>query len=444
MEALDKLTQYNQEAEEMVIGSIFLVPELIKECGLEANDFTPGQRWNIFYTLLDMDKKGIMIELVSVFDRVGAKIDQLGGVAYLSDIATATPSARNFQRYCEIVKGHSRTRQALATIEKTRQDILQGDDTVEAIKKGRDALQAIEDSGSTKFDGSIKQGLIDMYEELEQATGEINGISTGFTDLNRIIKGYKPGDFVVIGARPSIGKTAYVINITTHVAKSPLVEDGDVVAIFSLETFEVPLLKRAAASIGNIDLNAMRTAAYSFTAEDWRKLQQSMAILSKMDLEIFDEPGADLTFIRSNIKDLRKRYPDRRIIVFIDYLQLIRGNPLYKNNRTQEVSDISRNLKLMAMDSQVTVAALAQLSRGVEQRQDKRPMMSDLKESGSIEQDADIVQFLYREDYYDKETENKNMLEVIIAKQRDGATGSVNLAFIKEHGKMVNIDWGKH
>lgn len=447
MESLDKLTLYSQEAEVTVIGSIFLNPELIKDSGLKPDDFSPGPHWNIWYTFLDMDKKGIPIDLVTLSERVRAgkrSIEDVGGLEFLAKISVSVPSSSNFKRYCDIVREKSQTRQALAVVKKTQQEILEGSDTVEAIKKGREELQAIEDNGTTTFDGNIKKGLIKMYESLEAATGEINGISTGFKDTNRIIRGYKPGDFVVIGARPSIGKTAYILNVAINVAKSPIVEDGDVVAIFSLETFEEGLLKRAAASIGNIDMNAMRTAGSSFTAEDWRKLQGAMAVLSKMDLEIFDKPGADIPFIRANVKDLKKRFPDRRVIVFIDYLQLITPNPIHRGNRTQEVNEISRELKLMAMELQVTVAALAQLSREVEKRQDKRPMMSDLKESGNIEQDADIIQFLYRDDYYDKETESANILEVIIAKQRDGATGTVSLAFIKEYGKILNIDWSQH
>lgn len=447
MEALDKLTLYSEEAEEMVIGSIFLEPDLLRDCELQASDFTPGPNWNIWVTFLDMQKRNKPIELVTLIDRLSMankSVEDVGGIGHITRIATGVHSLTNFRRYCEIVKEKSQTRQALNVVKKTQQAILEGGDTLDAINKGKEDLQAIADSGTTTFNGSIKPGLIRMYEMLEQATGEINGISTGFKDTDRIIGGLKPGDFVVIGARPSMGKTAYVINSAINTAKSPLVEEGDVAAIFSLETLEEGILKRAAATIGNIDLHSMKTAGRSFTAEDWKKLQGAMGVLSKMDLEIFDKPGADIPFIRANVRDMVKRYEGRRIIVFIDYLQLITGNPIHRGNRTQEVSEISRQLKLMAMELQVTIVALAQLSRGIEQRQDKRPMMSDLKESGSIEQDADIIQFLYRDDYYDKETENANMLEVIIAKQRDGATGTVSLAFIKEFGKILNIDWSQH
>ena len=446
MEALDKLTQYNVEAEEMVIGSIFLEPELIKETTLQPDDFTPGPNWNIWYTFLDLDKKGKHIDLVTLMDRLNAankSIEDVGGLNHISTLATSVPSTSNFQRYCEIVKDHSRTRQALATIKRTEKEILEGADTVEAIKRGRDALQSIEDSGTTKFDGSIKQGLMKLFEMVMNADGTNNGITTGFKDLDRILK-YKPTDLVIVGARPSIGKTAYAINQAQRQARSPMIEEGDVVGIFSLETLEVGILKRFAASIGNIDLEKMKTAAISFTSDDWKRFNEAMRILSEMDLEIFDEPRADINFIRTNIKEMIKKFPGRNIVVYIDYLQLITGDPIYRNNRTQEVNDISRNLKLMAMELKVTIIALAQLSRGVEQRQDKRPIMSDLKESGSIEQDADVIQFLFREDYYDRETENKNLLEVIVAKQRDGATGTVSVAFLKEFGKMVNIDWGEH
>lgn len=443
MQAIDKLALYNEDAEKVVLGSIFLDQELIKDCYLVPEDFTPGRNWNMYWTFKDMDKKGELIDPIALSDRLkrgNGSIESVGGIEYIMEIFNSVPSVTNFKRYCEIVKEHSIKRQILNLVDKTKNEVLEGD-VSEAIQKAKESLENIESNGSDKFDGSIKEGLVKLFDMLMNADGTTNGVTTGFIDLDKMVR-YNGGDLVIVGARPSIGKTAFVVNKAQRQAKSPMVENGEVVGLFSLETLEVGILKRFAASIGNIDLEKMKTAAISFTSEDWKKFNEAMRILSEMDLEIFDKPGADIKFIRTNVKEMRKNYPGRKIVIYIDYLQLITGNPIFRGNRTQEVSDISRNLKLIAMEFDVTIVALAQLSRNVEHRQDKRPMMADLKESGSIEQDADVIEFLYREDYYDKETENANMIEVIVAKQRDGRTGTVTLAFLKEFGKMINLDYG--
>jgi replicative DNA helicase len=279
-----------------------------------------------------------------------------------------------------------------------------------------------------------------MFNDIEGATGEINGIITGFNDLDRMTGGLKGGQFGIIAARPSIGKTAFALNIATNAAYSALNENGDVVAVFSLEMAKKELLKRCAATIGNINAQSMKSAGISFTAEDWGKLTNAMDVLAKSDVKIFDKAGIDVNYIWSKVRKLKRQNPGRRIMVIIDYLQLIQGSKKHNGNRQAEIGEISRTLKTMARKLGVVVIALSQLSRGVESRQDKRPMMSDIRESGQIEQDADIIAFLYRDDYYDKESENKNIIEVIIAKHRDGPVGLVNLAFIKEYGKFVNLE----
>ena len=242
-------------------------------------------------------------------------------------------------------------------------------------------------------------------------------------------------------------KTAFMNNSALNMARSPLNPKGDVVGIFSLETQDVSLLERMAASIAHIELRKLKTAAKDFTTDDWNKFQQAIGVLSSMDLEIFDEPRIGVDYIRRAIKETVKKYeseePGRNYIFFIDYLQLIQGDPKLKHDRNLQVGEITRELKIMSGELGVTIHVLAQLNRGVESRQDKRPMMSDLRESGSIEQDADIIQFLYRDDYYNKESEQQDLLEVIVAKQRDGATGTAVLAFLKEYGKIVNVDWGQ-
>lgn len=244
--------------------------------------------------------------------------------------------------------------------------------------------------------------------------------------------GFQRNDLIIVGARPSVGKTAFALNIAQNVAT----KTGENVAIFSLEMGAEQLVMRMLCAEGNIDAQRLRTG--SLTDEDWGKLTMAMGSLSNAGIYIDDTPGVRVQDIRSKCRRLKQEHGIGMIL--IDYLQLILGSGRSGENRQQEVSEISRSLKQLARELEVPVIALSQLSRGVEQRQDKRPMMSDIRESGSIEQDADIVAFLYRDDYYDKESENKNIIEIIIAKQRNGPTGTVSLAFVKEYNKFVNLE----
>ncbi len=264
----------------------------------------------------------------------------------------------------------------------------------------------------------------------------MTGIPTGFRDLDKITAGFQRNDLIIVAARPSVGKTAFALNVAQNVAT----KTDENVAIFSLEMGAEQLVMRMLCAEGNIDAQVLRTG--NLEAEDWRKLTMAMGSLSNAGIFIDDSPGIRINEIRSKCRRLQQEHG--RGMIMIDYLQLIMGSGRSGENRQQEVSEISRSLKALARELKIPVIALSQLSRGVEQRQDKRPMMSDLRESGSIEQDADIVSFLYREDYYDKETENQNMIEIIIAKQRNGPTGTVTLAFAKEYNKFVNIDWSQH
>lgn len=432
---------YNNDAEQNVLGAILLEPDLIKDCPLKPEEFSPGRHFNLFYTLLDMDAKGIPIDPVAIVERVGNKrVAKLGGITYITDLAGSVPTVANFNYYCKVVNDYYKKRQAIAIANQIKNDAIEGD-ALEAIQSGVNSLMAVEDSGTDEDDGDITEALVDMYDDIESATGEITGIPSGFTDLDNMTGGYKGGQFIVVGARPSMGKTAYAINKALNASANPTNPDGDVAAIFSLEMSKKELLKRAAATIGHINAQSMKFAGQSFTSDDWSKLTNAMGFLSNSDFKIFDRAGIDVNYIYSKCRKLKRQHEGRRIMVIIDYLQLIVGHSKHQGNRTAEIGEISRMLKQMARELDIVVIALSQLSRGVEQRQDKRPMMSDLRESGQIEQDADIIQFLYRDDYYDAESEKQNIIEVIMAKQREGPTGTVELAFIKEYGKFVNLDY---
>jgi len=440
METAQEILLYNMDAEAAVLGALLLEPDLIKDCPLKPEHFSPGKHYNIFWTLRDMDNKGIPIDMVSIVERVGPqKIEKLGGITYLSELAGSVPTTANFKYYCNVVLEYYQKREAVEIANRIKNAAIEGD-PLEAIKSGVTDLMALEDSGTDDDDGDIKNALVNVYAELESATGEITGIPTGFVELDRMTGGYKGGQFIVVGARPGVGKTAYAINKGINAAASPLNPNGDVAAIFSLEMSQEELVKRAIAALGNIQSQKMKAALKKFTDDDWTRLTNAQALLYNMDLKIFDRAGVDVNYIWSKTRKLKRQYEGRRVMVIIDYLQLIVGNKKHQGNRQAEISEISRTLKQMARELNVVVIALSQLSRSVESRQDKRPTMSDLRESGQIEQDADIIQFLYRDDYYNPDTENKNIIEVIVAKHRNGPTGVVNLAFIKEYGKFVNLE----
>jgi replicative DNA helicase len=304
----------------------------------------------------------------------------------------------------------------------------------QTLRDGIQGLMEIEEHSTEDQMGDIKPTLLQLYQDFEKDSEELIGITTGFGELDKLTGGFQNSDFVVVGARPSMGKTAFALNIALHAAEE------DICLFFSLEMPVKQLLKRAASTIGEIDTIKMRTPRQTFEKEDWSKLTTAMARISNMKLHIFDRASMDINYIWSKVRKARREYGDsKRIIVMIDYLQLISAEAKYQNNRQAEISQISRGLKHLAREMNVVVLALSQLSRGVESRQDKRPLLSDLRESGQIEQDADVIAFLYREDYYQKDTEQKDIIEVIVAKQRNGPIGTVKLGFKKEYGEFVNL-----
>lgn len=433
---------YNLDAEQAILGAIFMEPELIKDCRLQPNQVSPGRHFNILYTMKDMDSKGIPIDFVTMVERVGnEKVGALGGISYLSEIANGVPTTANFKNYEDIILEGWQRREMIRVAQKAQSYAMEMD-PMDAVQSAIQDLLKIEDNDADDENGDYEDELLEMFDDLESGPKGINGIRSGFRDLDNMTAGFQETDLIIIGARPSVGKTAFALNVSNNAAAGPNNPHGDVVAIFSMEMKKKLLLRRMASSLANIDAQILRTG--NLSNEDWRKLSMAMGTLSNMDLKIFDRSGIDVQYIGKKLRALKRRYPGRRILVMIDYLQLIQGDKVHRGNRQAEVSEISRQLKIMAGDLKVCIIALSQLSRGLEQRQDKRPMMSDLRESGSIEQDADIVGFLFREDYYDKETENQNIIEIILAKQRNGPIGTIPLAFIKEFGKFVNIDYSQH
>ncbi len=431
---------FSTEAEQSVIGAIFLnqtyFPLAYSLCSPEDMYLTQHQR--LFQVLVDLNQKGKAIDLVTVTTELQDRklLHEIGGVDYLTQIAGSVPTASNVEHYARIVREKAQLRKLYLSALRLPRLIEEEVDLTLAVEFMEKALQEVVTASQSKGFRSTKDVLLNVYDSIEQnansVAGEVTGLPSGYPDLDRLTRGFQRSDLIIVAARPSVGKTAFVLNVAQRSAE----RTTDPIAIFSLEMSAEQLLQRMLCAEANLEADRLRTG--QLEADDWIKLTEAMASLSKKPIFIDDTPGITVNEIKAKAMRLMNEHSGRLGAILIDYLQLVRsGNKA--GNRQEEVSEISRTLKGIARELNVPVIALSQLSRSVEQRQDKRPMMSDIRESGSIEQDADIVAFLYRDDYYDKETENKNIIEIIIAKQRNGPTGTVELAFLKEYNKFVDL-----
>ncbi|HZG73076.1 MAG TPA: replicative DNA helicase [Chondromyces sp.] len=436
----DRIPPQNIEAEQAVLGAVFLEPSALTTASeiLIPEDFYRNAHQKIFNVMLKLNDAGKAVDVITVTEELAAtkELEDVGGVSYLSDLAGSVPTAANIEYYARIVEEKSLLRRLIRTATHIAQEGYSREDEVEALlnEAEKSIMEVASRKNSSAFH-NIKDVLVRTYDNIEMLhnrKGDITGIPTGFAELDRMTAGFQRNDLIIVAARPSVGKTAFALNIAQNVAT----KTDENVAIFSLEMGAEQLVMRMLCAEGNINAQNLRTG--SLTDEDWRKLTMAMGSLSNSGIFIDDTPGVRISEIRAKCRRLKQEHGLGMIL--IDYLQLIQGSGRSGENRQQEVSEISRSLKALARELEVPVIALSQLSRGVEQRQDKRPMMSDIRESGSIEQDADIVAFLYRDDYYDKESENKNIIEIIIAKQRNGPVGTVELAFVKEYNKFVNLE----
>ncbi|MBB6450573.1 replicative DNA helicase [Geomicrobium halophilum] len=434
----DRTPPQNIEAEQAVLGAIFLEEGSLVTAmeRLRPEDFYRASHQRIFRVMAHLSEQAEPVDLVTVTSQLQDHewLEEAGGISYLTDLANAVPTAANVGYYARIIEEKSLLRRLIRTATSIVSEGYTEDQEVDDVLG--DAERAILEVSNRRNSGafvSIKEVLMETYDNIEMLQGRgdaLTGIASGFQDLDRMTAGFQSSDLIIVAARPSMGKTAFALNIAQNIAT----KTDENVAIFSLEMGASQLVQRMLCAEGNIDGSRLRTG--QLLEEDWEKLTMAMGTLSRAGIYIDDSPGIKVSDIRAKCRRLQNEKGLGMIL--IDYLQLIQGQG--SESRQQEVSEISRNLKAIARELNVPVIALSQLSRGVESRQDKRPMMSDLRESGSIEQDADIVSFLYREDYYDQETENQNMIEIILAKQRNGPVGSVELAFIKEYNKFVNLD----
>ncbi|CDN41506.1 replicative DNA helicase [Paenibacillus sp. P22] len=436
----DRVPPQNTEAEQAVLGAVLLQAEALITAmeKIRPEDFYLNQHQIVFEAMIELGENNQPIDLVTLTAYLSDRqqLDEVGGVSYLAKLATVVPTAANVEYYAQIVEEKSMLRRLIRTATTIVSDGYGASDDIGLmLSEAESRIMEIANRRSSSGFVSIRDVLMEVFERVEflyTNKGGSTGIPSGFVDLDKMTSGFQRNDLIIVAARPSVGKTAFALNIAQNVG----VRSRETVAIFSLEMSAAQLVQRMVCAESNVDAGRMRTGFLE--GDDWEKLTMAIGALSEAEIYIDDTPGITVSDIRAKCRRLKK---ERNLgMILIDYLQLIQGRGKSGENRQQEVSEISRTLKQIARELEVPVIALSQLSRGVEQRQDKRPMMSDLRESGSIEQDADIVAFLYRDDYYDKETEKKNIIEIIIAKQRNGPVGTVELAFLKNFNKFVSLD----
>lgn len=432
-------------AEQSVLGAIFITPDklvTVREY-LEPDDFYKYANRVVFQVMIGLNDRNEAIDATTVrniLDRQG-DLANIGGISYLAELVNSVPTSANAEYYAKIVAEKAQLRQIISRLTETVNLAYEGaEDSDELIAKAEKQLLAINERSNANGFQKIADVLKLNYENLEvrsRQTSDVTGLPTGFRDLDRMTTGLHPDQLIILAARPAVGKTAFVLNIAQNVGT----KQGRAVAIFSLEMGAESLVDRMLAAEGLVDSHHLRTG--KLTDQEWQSLTIAQGTLAEAPIFIDDTPGIKITEIRARSRKLDKEVEGGLGLIVIDYLQLITGTR--PENRQQEVSEISRQLKILAKELRVPVIALSQLSRGVEQRQDKRPILSDIRESGSIEQDADIVAFLYREDYYDrgdKEDDQAlidNTIEVILEKNRSGARGTVKLMFQKEYNKFSTI-----
>ncbi|HGI4273676.1 TPA: replicative DNA helicase [Streptococcus agalactiae] len=431
-------------AEQAVLGSIFISPEkliMVREF-ISPDDFYKYSHKVIFRAMITLADRNDAIDAATVRNILDDQGDlqNIGGLGYIVELVNSVPTSANAVFYAKIVSEKAMLRDIISKLTDTVNMAYEGNDSDEIIATAEKALVDINEHSNRSGFRKISDVLKVNYENLElrsQQTSDVTGLPTGFRDLDRITTGLHPDQLIILAARPAVGKTAFVLNIAQNVGT----KQNRPVAIFSLEMGAESLVDRMLAAEGMVDSHSLRTG--QLTDQDWNNVTIAQGALADAPIYIDDTPGIKITEIRARSRKLSQEVDDGLGLIVIDYLQLISGTR--PENRQQEVSEISRQLKILAKELKVPVIALSQLSRGVEQRQDKRPVLSDIRESGSIEQDADIVAFLYRDDYYRREGEEAeeivedNTVEVILEKNRAGARGTVKLMFQKEYNKFSSI-----
>ena len=428
------------EAEQSVIGSMIMDQDAIVTAMeiLLQEDFYHKQYGILFDAMIELYSSGQPVDLVTLQNKLKEKDvpQEVSSLEFVGELVRAVPTSANVKYYCNIVKENSMKRKLIRVTEEIENECYAGKESLESVlDKTEHDIFALLSSRTGGDYVPIRQVVMNALEKIEKASqqdGNVTGIPTGFIDLDYRTAGLLPSDLVLIAARPSMGKTALLLNIAQYVA----FHENMCTAIFSLEMSKEQLVNRLFSLESRVDAQALRTG--NLSDADWAKLVEGAGIIGDSELIIDDTPGISISEMRSKCRKYKLEH-DLKLII-IDYLQLMSGSGRSTDSRQQEISDISRSLKALARELNVPVLALSQLSRAVEQRPDHRPMLSDLRESGAIEQDADVVMFIYRDDYYNKDTELKGISEIIIAKQRNGPIGTVNLAWLPEYTKFANLE----
>lgn len=438
--ALIKRTMPNSiEAEQSVIGSMIMDRDAIIAVSeiLVTQDFYHKQYGALFEAMVELFDANEPVDFITLQNKLREKDvpPEISSLEYINDLLAAVPTSANVRYYADIVKEKSLLRSLIKTTEQIQNQCYLENEDLETIfaDTEKSIFQLIQSRSVSDF-VPIKQIVINALDRIEKASktqGNVTGIATGFLDLDYRMSGMQPSDLILIAARPSMGKTAFVLNIAQYVA----FHSGLSTAIFSLEMSKEQLVNRLFSLESRVDAQVLRNG--SLTDSDWEKLIESVGVIGSSNLIIDDTPGISISELRSKCRKYKLEH-DLRLVI-IDYLQLMSGTSRKTDSRQQEISDISRSLKALARELNVPVVALSQLSRAVEQRPDHRPMLSDLRESGAIEQDADVVMFIYRDDYYNKDSEHKNVAEIIVAKQRNGPIGTVELVWLPQFTKFVNM-----
>ncbi|MBQ9063666.1 MAG: replicative DNA helicase [Eubacterium sp.] len=444
--AIKRILPHSTEAEQSVIGSMLMGRDAIMTASeiLQQEDFYQPQFGIVFEAMLDLYNAGKAVDVITLQNRLKEKDvpPEISDMEFVRDLLTAVPTSANIRYYAEIVREKSILRNLIREAEKIENTCYLDNEPVEEILENseKNMFQIFEKQNTSTF-VPIRQVVMDTLSTIEKASrtrGNVTGLATGFTDLDYKTSGLQNSDLILVAARPSMGKTAFVLNIAEYMT---LKQDKSV-AIFSLEMSKNQLMNRLFAMQSRVDSQNLRNG--NLRDEEWARLIETAGLFGGSKLIIDDTPGISVRELRTKCRKYKLEHG--LDIVMIDYLQLMSGSGKRgTDSRQQEISEISRSLKALARELNVPVVALSQLSRAVEQRTgDHRPILSDLRESGAIEQDADVVMFLYRDDYYKKDSEMKGICEIIIAKQRNGPIGTVNLVWLPDYTKFMNIERERH
>jgi replicative DNA helicase len=443
-----RVPPHSIEAEQSILGGLLLDNQAWDRMGdlVTDGDFYRDEHRRIFRQIRNLLEKARPADVVTVAEALDAagEGEQTGGLAYLGELAANTPSAANIRRYAEIVRERSILRRLVATADEIAADALNplGRDAEILLDEAESKIFAIAESGAGHREGFVHINpllteVVERIQELHDRDNptDITGVPTGYVDLDQKTSGLQAGDLIIVAGRPSMGKTAFALNIAEHVA----VETGLPVGVFSMEMGGTQLAMRMLTSIGRLDSQRVRTGRLN--DDEWSRLSFALGKLHEAPIYIDESGGLSPANLRARARRLARQHGGKLGLLVIDYIQLM-SSSRQGENRATEVSEISRSIKALAKELQVPIVALSQLSRKVEERNDKRPMMSDLRESGAIEQDADVILMMYREDYYKPDTQEKGIAEVIIGKQRNGPTGTVRLAFLGEYTRFENLAGG--